>query len=320
MALKHSVTATGTNDGTKQVSVDAWNADHVVGAGGVVFEPEASEPAAPTTGVVVYAREHVPGNTVLKVKRPSGVDSSLQDALAFNGFRKWQANGTVMVGIGAAVLTVSAAGTAVTPASGSAKTAVQRIQYATAATAGALHTIISPSDSNAHMLRGNVNGEGGFRVTIRFALNAMQSGNRGFWGIAASRTAATNVDPLTVAAPARVGIGFNANTGNWQLIRSDGTTAAATDLGASFPLDTTSLMELVIFCRPHNGTAAGDISYRVRRYTTAQNSAAAEATGTLTANIPAATTLLHPWWFITNNATAAACSWHFNGATVESDW
>ena len=286
----------------------------------LVLPAATTEPATPASGIVVYAREHMPQNTVLKVKRPSGVDSSLQDALAFNRLLKWQANNTVMIAQGAAVLTVSAVGTAVTPASGSARSQITRIQYATAATAGALHTVISPNAGNAHMLRGNVQGEGGFRFTLRFSLNALQAGNRGFWGIAASTTAATNIDPTTTAAPARVGIGFNANTGNWQLIRSDGTTAAVTDLGASFPLDTTSLIELVIFCRPHNGTSAGDITWRVRRYATAADSAAAETSGTLTTNIPAATTLLHPWFFITNNATAAACSWHFGSATLESDW
>ena len=319
MTLKHSVTATGTNDGAKQVSVDAWNADHVVGPGGIVFAPESAEPSPPASGVTVYSREIVPGHTVLKTVRPSGVDSPLQDAQAFNRYMKWQANNTVMVAQGAAVLTVSAAGTAVVPASGSAKSQITRIQYASAATAGALHTVISPNAGNAHMLRGNVTGEGGFRFVLRFALNTLVAGGRGFWGIAASTTAATNIDPLTTAAPARVGIGYNANTGNWFVCYSDGTTAASVDLGATMALNTTDVIELVLFCRPHNGTAAGNISYRVRRYTN-PNTPAAEVSGTLSTNIPAAATLLHPWFFVTNNATAAATNWHFGSAALESDW
>jgi hypothetical protein len=280
----------------------------------------AAEPSVPSAGnLKLYARELVPGQTVLKVMRPSGVDSPLQDDISFNRVLKWQANGTVMIGLNAAVLTVSAAGTAVVPASGTAKSQIARIQYATAATAGALHTIISPTDGNAHHLRGNVNGEGGFRHVWRIALNTLVAGNRGFWGSAATRTAATNVDPLTVAAPARVGIGFNANTGNWFLCRSDGTTAANIDLGATIPLNTTDLIELVLFCRPHNGASAGDIGYRVRRFNL-PGVIAGEASGTLTTNIPAAATLLHPWAFVTNNATASAVNWHFGHAALQSDW
>jgi len=279
----------------------------------------SAEPSAPTTGLLLYSREIIPGHRALKTVRPSGVDSPVQDGLAWNSCKKWQGNGTAMVAMGAAILTVSTAGTAVTPASGSAKSMLERIQYATNTTAGNLNTGISPSDGNAYLFRGAVNGEGGGKFVIRCALNALNTGTRWFAGIAATRTAATNVDPLTVAAPARIGLGINANTGNMQLCRSDGTTAAATDLGANFPVDTTSLYELALFVRPHNGTSAGDWGYRVRRYTTNSNSPAFETTGTLTTNVPAATTLLHPWWFITNNAQAAAVSWHFGSMTIEKD-
>lgn len=319
----NSNAAVSFSAGTKYVALTAiaGRLPQLDNAGAVVLPAATAEPSTPAAGLMaLYAREVVPGWTGLKVKRPSGVDSLVQDDISFNGLRKWVGNGTVMVPIGAAVLTVSAAGTAVTPASGTAASQVPRILYATAATAAALHTVISPSDSNAHVLRGNVQGQGGFRYVQRFNLAALQAGQRGFWGLAASRTAATNVDPLTVAAPARVGLAHNANTGNWSLVRSDGTTAAAIDLGANFPIDITSLMELVLFCRPHNGTTAGDITYRVRRYTTNADAPAFEATGTLSSNIPAATTLMHPWWFLTNNATAAVASWHFNTASIQSDW
>lgn len=280
----------------------------------------SAEPTTPAAGrLLLYAREIVPGHTPLKIMRSSGVDTPVQDDLSFNFVAKFYGAGTAMTALGAAPLTASAAGTAITPASGTARNATRRMQFATTGTAGNVHTLISPSDSNSPVLRGNVNGEGGFRVVYRFSLSGLQAGNRGFWGIAATRTAGTNVDPLTVAAPARIGLGFNANTGNWFLIRSDGTTAANADLGANFPLNTNDMIELVLFCRPHNGTSAGDIGWRVRRYTTNSNDPANEATGTLTTNLPGATALLHPWVFITNNATAAVCSWQFSSLAVQSD-
>lgn len=283
--------------------------------------PATAEPAVPVSGLMLYAREIVPGHTVLKTMRPSGVDSPVQDAVAFNTSKKWQGNGTVMVAQGAAILTVSAAGTAVTPSSGSTKNQSERIQYATAATANALHTIVSPSEGNAFIFRGNVGGEGGGRKNFRFALNSLQAGARGFWGIAASRTAATDVDPTTVVAPARIGLAISTNTGNWFLVNSDGSTAPdALDLGANFPVDTTSLMELTLFVRPHNGTSAGNWGYRIRRYTTNSNGPAFEVTGTLSAKIPAATTLLHPWMFLRTGAAAAASNWHFCNSALDKDW
>jgi hypothetical protein len=280
----------------------------------------AVDPVLPPLGTIkLYAKEVAPGHMVLKTKRPSGIDSVVQDDHSFKRVVKWVANNTAMLGVGTRPLTVSAAGTLVSPTSGTAKSQITRNQYATAATAAALHTIIAPNAGDGPMFRGNVNGEGGFRFVLRFALNALQVGNRGFWGIAASTTAATNVDPLTVAAPARAGLAFALNTGNWFIARSDGTTAASTDLGATMPINTTDLIELVLFCRPHNGTTPGDITYSVRRFNV-PGVVAGEVTGTLTTNIPAATTLLHPWMFVTNNATAAAVSWHFGHAALQSDW
>lgn len=289
--------------------------------GAVKLLAATAEPPTPAAGsVYVYSREIAPGYSVLKNKRPSGVDSPLQDSIMFNTLKRFQGNGTAMIAFGAAPLTASAAGTAVTPSSGSAKNQNERIQYATTTTAGALHTLISPSDGNAFAFRGAVAGEGGFRWNQRVSLNLLNTGTRWFCGVAGSRTAATNVDPLTVAAPARIGLAINANTGNMQLVRSDGTTAAAIDLGANFPVDTTSLYELLLVVRPHDGSSAGNYGYRVRRYTTNSDNPAFETSNTLTTNLPAATTLLHPWAFITNNAQAAAVNWHFCNATLEKDW
>ena len=320
MPLKHAkVSGKPAASDTSLVDGPAWDADHSL-VDQLNVPPMSADPAVPSTGVHLYAREIAPGHTVLKNMRPSGVDSPLQDALIFNRLAMWRGSNNAVVNVGAGNLTFAGTASAVTPASGSAKAQVQRVQYATAATAAALTTAIASNAGLCPVFRGGVIGEGGFRFVNRFALNALVSGNRFFWGLAAQTSVATNVDPVTVAAPARIGLACNANTGNMQLVRSDGTTAAAIDLGINFPVDTTSLYELLLFVRPHNGTTAGDISYRVRRYTTNSNAAAFETTGTLTTNVPGATTLLHPWGFMTNNATAAACSYHFVMAGIESDF
>lgn len=320
MPLRHAFTSSAPegSDATK-VRTSNWNADHSL-VDDLDFPARATEPGAPSTGVRVYAREIVPGFTPLKTRRPSGVDCILQDHLITNRVAYWRGSNNAVVNVGAANLTFAGTAAAVTPASGSAKNQTQRVSYATTATAGNLTTAIVPNAGACPVLRGNVNGEGGFQFVLRFAFQTLVAGNRFFWGLAAQTTVATNVDPLTTVAPARVGLATASDTGNLRLVHSDGTNITAIDLGANFPVNTTDLYELFLFCRPHNGTAAGNIGYRVRRYTTTMHDPAFEATGTISTNQPGATTLLHPWGYMTNNATAAICGYHFVMAGIQSDF
>lgn len=283
-----------------------------------------AEPGTPATGnVYLYAREIAPGFTVLKNKRPSGVDSPLQDGIAFNQLAKWQANLAVLNAYGAANFTAVGTLAAVAQASGAARTAVRRVQNTSAATAGALASFHCNSTNLCPVLRGNVAGEGGFRYVARFSFTTLQAGNRGFIGLVDVNTAPTNVDPLAAATttPGRIGLGYNSNTGNLQINHTLTATAPTViDLGANFVIDATSLFELVLFCRPHNGTSAGNVGYRVRKYTTAQDNPAFEASGTLSTNLPAGTSLLHPVAWMTNNATAASVVWNIHSITIEADW
>lgn len=290
---------------------------------GAILIPNASaEPPTPSAGnVYIYPREIIPGNTVMKTKRPSGLDSPIQDGIAFNRLQVWRSSAAALVAMGAGALTTVGTLSAGTNASGSAKSQSQKTLITSAATAGSLASAYANNANLAPVFRGNANGEGGFRTVMRFSLQTLQAGQRGFFGLADVNSAPTNVDHTTNTTPGKIGLGFNTNTGNWQLIRNiTGTAPTVIDLGANFPLDTASLMELALFCRPHNGSSAGDIGYRVRRYTTNSGEPAFETSGTFNTNIPAATTLLHVWNTMTNNATAAAVAWTFHQNSIESDW
>lgn len=281
-----------------------------------------AEPPTPAAqNLYVYARELVPSFTVLKTKRPSGVDSPVQDALAFNQFVKWQANLAVLNAMGAANFTTVGTLAAQAQASGAARTAVRRLQNTSAATAGALASFHCNGTNICPVLRGNVAGEGGFRFLARFSFTTLQAGNRGFIGLVDVNTAPTNVDPLASTTPGRIGVAFNSNTGNLQLVRTLTATAPTViDPGANYAIDTTSLWELLLVCRPHNGVSAGDVGYRLRKYTTAQDAPAFETTGTLNSNLPGATSLLHPVAWMTNNATAAAVAFNIHSIAIEADW
>jgi hypothetical protein len=147
---------------------------------------------------------------------------------------------------------------------------------------------------------------------MRFGLTTLQSGNRAFAGLTDVTTAPANVDPTTNTTPGKVGMAINANTGNWKFVWNvTGTAPTVSDLGASFPVDTTSLYELVMYSPP-NGSA---INWRVTNLSTG----AQVSSTTATTNIPANTTFLTPVIWMTNNATAASVAWDLVSWYLESD-
>lgn len=88
------------------------------------------------------------------------------------------------------------------------------------------------------------------------------------------------------------------------------------DLGADFPANTlsTDMYELVLFASP----ALSSIQYEVTRLNTGN-----VTTGTLSGTnvqVPSATTLLAPWGYRTNNATALAVGLDVASAYIETDF
>jgi hypothetical protein len=225
----------------------------------------------------------------------------------------YRASGALIVSDGVGALTTAGTLAARLVASGSAKNATQRIGLT-----GTLASAYLNGNNILPLFRGGQNGEGGFLYNGRFSLETLSAGNRGFFGLTDVITAPTNIDPLASATPGKIGLAFNANTGNWRLVHNvTGTAPTAIDLGANFPINTTDLMELTLFVRPHDGTSAGSYGYRIRRYTTNSATHAFETNGTLSANLPAQATLLH----LTNwMAAAASVSFNFHQIGVESDW
>lgn len=311
--------------GTKYVAITllAAKTGQVDNVGAMLFPQATAEPPTPASGNYLYAKEIIPGQTSLKTKRPSGVDSPIQDAIAFNRFIKYVGGGTVITAIGGGVLTAATAGTTVTGLSsgGNIRNALPRTQYATAATANSINALYQNNANSIGMnlLRGSINGEGGFRVVIRFGLGATSASNRVFVGLRDVVTVPTNVDPFTSSTPGAIGLVANsATSANYRIAHNvSGTAPTTIDLGANFPVNNTDLYELALFCRPFTSTA-GNIGYRVRRYTNTGDPAF-EASGTISTNIPTGTTFLYPGiWMV--NVAASAVNFQVNSITVESDF
>ncbi len=270
---------------------------------------ETSDPTAIATKVIVYSK-NIGGRLLPKWQPPSGVDTPFQSGIFFNQVSLINAGGGTAVGV--LGCTVTNAGTISNPtiASTNFKTQTRRFINTSAGTAGAL---ASTRVANLECWRGNAANMGGFFVVCRFGLTTLQAGMRAFFGLSSTATTApTNVDPTTSTASGRIGIAINTNSGNWNLIHADGTAAPTViALGANFPVNTTDILELILFAKP-NDTA---VSYRIKNLQTGN-----ETTGTLSTNLPASTAFLGRLMWATNNATAAAVAWDCSRFGLETDF
>jgi len=327
-----TITSTGTDDGTGDVTINVAslpaspagndgevqynNAGVTAGAGNVEIEGGnlglialSTDPSVSATRTLIYPLS-IAGKVFPKWVAPGDFDNVFQASYHFNNVS------IIGPGGGAALTTtncvVTSVGTVSNPSitTTSLKTQSRRFTNTSAAPAGSL---ASSRVAILELWRGNSAGFGGFFLTIRLALETLQAGNRGFFGAHSITTAPTNIDPLADTTLTKLGIGFNTNSGNFFLIHGpNGVAPTTVDLGTNFPINTTDMYEFIFHCLPN----ASNITYRFRNLTTG----AAETNGTISTNLPAATTTLARTAWMTNNATAAAVAWSIYKLNLESDY
>lgn len=279
-------------------------------AGGNLQLVSTTDPSAPSAGNLIVYSKDIAGRQMPKWIGPSGVDTPFQPNMMFNNISVIGPGGGTAVGV--LGCTVTNVGTISNPniTTTNLKTQTRRITNTSAGTAGSL---ASTRIASLECWRGNAAGLGGFFVVARFGLTTTQTGMRMFIGLTDNATTApTNIDPTTSTTPGKIGMAINASTGNWNLVHNiTGTAPTVIALGASYPVDTTSLYEMVLFAKP-NDTA---VTYRITNLSTA-----AQTSGTLSTNLPATTTPLGRTCWATNNATAAAVAWDLSRFSLESDY
>lgn len=308
MGIKHGYTATGTNDGAKQVSVDRWNADHVIDT--EVDLPLIANPTAPAAdNVAIYGTKRA-GKMMLTQMGPSGLDSTLQTHLGGNKMGLWvpPGNATTVPGVfGIGTLTAVGTATARTAATTSVATRILRLGYVSAAVAGSLTSL---REAQNKYTTGGGDNQGGFFYRLRFVPSnaAIVSGERFFAGLWATTGAATNVEPNTLTNCA--GICQLSTSTNLQVYAAGATTSTAVDLGANFPAAglSTDAYEFAMFSPP-----AGGIQWQVWKLGTSFTTS-----GTFAAT-PSSTTLLGHQIWKTNNATALAVGFDICSIYIETD-
>jgi hypothetical protein len=239
-----------------------------------------------------------------------GIDFAFQSNLGFNNTSViGPGGGTTVDTLGCTVTNV---GTISNPnvATTNLKTQTRRIVNTSAATAGSLASIRVDA---LECFRGNAAGIGGFFVVCRFGLTTLAGGNRAFFGLSdAATTAPTNVDPLTSVTIGKIGMACAANSGSWSFVNNVAATSPTIlALGTSYPVDTTTLYEMVLSAKPN----ATIIEYRLTNL-----SSSFQTTGSLSTNIPVNTTPLGRQAWMTNNATAAAVAFDLSRFSLETDY
>jgi hypothetical protein len=188
-------------------------------------------------------------------------------------------------------------------------TSTRRTLISTGTTAG---TVASSRIGTGLCWRGNAANKGGFQLIWRFGAEVLAAGNRAFVGLRNVVGAPTNIDPLASTAQGVIGLAINANTGNWNLANNvSGTAPTVLDLGSDFPVNTTSVFEMILSSIP-NGSG---IDYIIKNLATD-----ATVSNTLTTNIPTQIEFLAPAIWVTNNTTAANAAIASAGYTLTSKY
>jgi hypothetical protein len=190
----------------------------------------------------------------------------------------------------------------------------RRLGYVTAASVGSVGQWRA---SAAQFTVGDAtSNQGGFLYVYRFGISdaAAVSGARMFVGLSPSGGAA-NVEPSTLTN--LVGVGHGASDTNFKIFYAGSSTQTPIDLGANFPSNTQSvdLYELVLY----SARNSGNVEWAVTRLNTGHT-----ASGTIINSgstvLPTNTTLIGPWGYRTNNATALAVGLDVVSMHLETDY
>lgn len=273
----------------------------------------------PTDHLKHFAKRYGPsGSRVMPaVVGPSGLDYTLQPSLWRQKIALWNApgNSTTVPGVfGINAFTAVGTATARSVATTNTLTRARRLGYVSAATAA---SIASQYSTVAQYTLGTGTGVGGFMYSCRFGVSdaTLQTPARTFIGLASSVAAPTNVNPNTLVNC--VGIGHAENDTNWYIYYGGSTAQTRIDLGASFPINTTTLLDLTLWSPPNQN---GVVYYYVEIVGTTTTATGVIGPGTAGVTLPANTTLLAHRAWRTNNTAAVAVGIDISTLYIETDW
>jgi hypothetical protein len=333
------VTATGTSTVTVNIpggggggspggatgEVQWNNAGAFAGAADVEIEggqlrlPVIAVPAAPAAGGLKMFARNVGGRILPASIGPSGLDSPLQTHIGLNkiAYLSGHNNGTTLtifgIQVGAGI--GGATATAKNSTNTNLYTAMRGLEYLI--TVAAATAIAGYRGSAQQFSIGGPSAEiGGFHFVYRWgpATGVATTTSRAFCGLVGSTTSPTDTEPS--ARVNQIGMGWDAADTNIQFMHGDGTGACTKiDLGASFPVPTVDrqeVYEIAMFSPP--GTTQS-VTYRIRNLRTG-----AEATGTVTTDIPSTSSLLNHYLHMSVGGTSSVIGVCLFSLYIETDY
>lgn len=224
----------------------------------------------------LFARSYA-GRLIPAIVGPSGIDTALQVGLHGNSvFMVAPASGTTAPTTWGGTLTTAATmSLQQTIASANPWQATSRKRFQSSGTAG---NGSGMRTAYAQWFRGNAAGFGGFFFRAQLGQSLNVNGGQCFVGLCASTSVLGTGAGAVGALLNMCGMGYDttdANTGNWQFFRNDGSgTATKVDLGATNAArNTTHGFDLIMFLAPggaelfvriinlHSGAVVLDTSY-----------------------------------------------------------
>lgn len=144
------------------------------------------------------------------------------------------------------------------------------------ASAAGVGSIASSRIATLIIWRGNAAGLGGFKFKTRVGTQTTVAQQRAFWGIWNATTDIGNVQPSTLTNI--FGFGYDSAETVLSFLCNDNAGAATkTSLGANFPVDNSTLYDIVISCQPN----ASSIEYTITNLVNGSS-----ATASISSNIP----------------------------------
>jgi hypothetical protein len=272
-------------------------------------------PSIPPAGTVRMFRRQIAGRQLPGFIGPSGLDSALQPFLARNKVGYWCPPGnaaTVPGVLGFTAPTVTGfTATARNVATTNRFTRMRRLGYVTAATAGAVGQW---RHAAPQFTVGGPSGLGGFHYIVRFGISdaVLVADARMFMGVRVSATP-SNVEPSALTW--LLGMGHGAGHTTMSIYSGGSSAQAPIPLGADFPVSTnTDPYELAIFCPPGETV----MHWQATNLRTGASQSGSISGGSTI--MPTETTLIGPWGYRTNNATAAAVGLDVMSAYIETDF
>ena len=314
----------GSTDTTLRTSPDGstWNDALTVNTAGeaTVWKPLTlpanATPAAPAAGNIALFGRSVAGRMLPAIIGPSGIDTSLQAFLGSNRVAMFLplGNGTTSTSHGLAYASTGT-GTASNFATTNRYSRMRGLEYLV--TTAATTAVVGFRGAALQFTVGaSTAGDGGFLSVLRWgpATGVATTTHRAFAGMRGSTAAPTDVEPSSLTNI--VGMGWDAADANVQMMHNDGSgTATKIDLGAAFAVptvDRASAYEIALFAAPGTPQLLG---YRVTDLVSG-----AEASGTITTDLPAVTQALTPWSYISVGGSSSVIGMKVFGHYIETDY